>query len=172
MYEHSADWSQIVSCEQCGRANPSDIYACLNCGHQIGASRETDPEEIRPYARCNTALPFIAQRTTGEVDRALECIRQEHIFSWAADTERPSELTAEMIADAENTIRLRLPSSLLAILKMQNGGDVPTASIAGYPRPARVVPRLTYRERFANRPSSRQSRRSDTVGNARLESSE
>lgn len=129
-------WSNIVSCEKCGRNNPADILLCLNCGQRfkqrkcglqsygftIESQSAMDPFRKRPYSRANALSPFIAQRSPEEILQAIEVIREEAFFSWDADGDEPGELTDAMIADAESTIRLRLPAALLAILKMRNGG--------------------------------------------------
>jgi hypothetical protein len=64
----------------------------------------------------------VAQRAPDEVERVRELILKEGLFSWCPPQKQPSELTDKMVADAENALRLKLPASLLAILKMQNGG--------------------------------------------------
>ena len=127
-------WSEIISCEKCGRNNPADISICLNCGDRFTRGRlsrdpiiesrdvETNSFRIRPYSRPNAVFPFTAERNPEEIQQALAVILEEDLFSWDADRNAPGELTDAMIADAESTIRLRLPAALLAILKMQNGG--------------------------------------------------
>ncbi|HAV33728.1 MAG TPA: hypothetical protein DCX79_17140, partial [Planctomycetaceae bacterium] len=130
-------WSKIVACEKCGRNNPADILLCLNCGEQFAQRKrgrqsssstmesegvETNPFRVRPYTRANAVSPFTAQRNPEEIQQAIEIIRDEAFFSWDTDGYEPGDLTDAMIADAESTIRLRLPAALLAILKMRNGG--------------------------------------------------
>lgn len=84
---------------------------------------KADPLRIRPYTRTNAVLPFDSQRAADEIDQTLRVIEEENIFAWVPGRRTPSNVTAEMIADAESTIRLKLPAALLAILKMQNGGE-------------------------------------------------
>ena len=130
-------WSKMVACEKCGRNNPADILLCLNCGEQFAQRKrgrpsssstmesegvETNPFRVRPYKRANAFSPFTAQRNSEEIQQAMEVIRGEAFFSWDTDGYEPGDLTDAMIADAESTIRLRLPAALLAILKMRNGG--------------------------------------------------
>lgn len=83
---------------------------------------ETNPFRVRPYKRANAFSPFTAQRNPEEIQQAMEFIRGEAFFSWDTDGYEPGDLTDAMIADAESTIRLRLPAALLAIWKMRNGG--------------------------------------------------
>lgn len=130
-------WSNIVSCEPCGRNNPADILLCLNCGQRFKRRKrglqpsgftiesqdvEMDPFRKRPYSRASAFSPFIAQRSPEEILQAIEVIREEAFFSWDADGAERGQLSDAMIAEAESTIRLRLPAALLAILKMRNGG--------------------------------------------------
>ncbi|MFC1597361.1 SMI1/KNR4 family protein [Planctomycetota bacterium] len=100
---------------------------------------------VRPYVPVDRSAPFVAEREPREIEVALESL--EGIFSWDGYSERPGQrlfagdsldgieqsagllddveikpLTDELVADAENAVRLKLPASYLAILRMQNGG--------------------------------------------------
>lgn len=44
-------WSNIVSCEQCGRNNPADILLCLNCGQQFKRRKRGLQPTIRFHNR-------------------------------------------------------------------------------------------------------------------------
>ena len=120
------DWARIKLCDECGKGNPADAARCLNCGHELGSGPAVYPaaypDHARPYVPPDTSVPFVARRAPGEIERAERIIQSEGIFSWCAPEREPRELTDKMIADAENALRVKLPASLLAILKMQNGG--------------------------------------------------
>jgi hypothetical protein len=67
-------------------------------------------------------VAFVAQRAPDEIEQTQEIIQQGELFSWCPPENQPSKLTEEMIAAAEIGLRVKLPASLLAVLKMQNGG--------------------------------------------------
>ena len=117
-----ADWSRVVRCNRCRKANPVDVAACLHCNHILGSSVAAGPDDVRPYTPPDTSVAFIAQREPDDIERAQAIIQREELFSWRACKMQPSKLTDEMIAAAENGLRLKLPAALLAVLKMQNGG--------------------------------------------------
>ena len=90
---------------------------------------------VRPDTPIDRSVPFAAERSPGEIESALESL--EGVFSWGGYSQSPGQLlssgvelnnvemrplTDEMIADAEDAVRVKLPASYLAILRMQNGG--------------------------------------------------
>jgi len=100
---------------------------------------------IRPYTPIDRSVPFVAERDPREIEAALESLGG--VFSWDGYSEGPGQrlfagdsldgvepsdgsldnvemkpLTDEMVAGAENAVRLKLPASYIAILRMQNGG--------------------------------------------------
>jgi hypothetical protein len=82
-----------------------------------------DPDgHVRPYIPHDTSTPFVAQRIPEEIDKASEIIRRHDLSPWDTVHAPPYELTDDMIPVAENALGLKLPSALLAALKVQNGG--------------------------------------------------
>ena len=106
----------------CSKGEPAGAARPPLDDHELGTGFADEEEHVRPYIPRDTSVPFVAQRAPGEVEEAEEIIRNEGIFSWSTPERPPRPLTDKMIADAENVLGVKLPASLLAILRMQNGG--------------------------------------------------
>ncbi len=125
------DWSMIVRCNKCGKGNPYGSTTCVNCGYEFCVYSvdgyghiKYHPEgsaHIRPYEP-HSAGAFVAQRAVDEIDRAAQVIRGEGLSPWKGTRTDPSELSDSAIADAEAAIGVKLPATLLAVLRIQNGG--------------------------------------------------
>ncbi len=119
-----ADWSRVLRCLRCRKANPVDAATCLACGYQLSSQVAGDADDVRPYNFPDASVPFVARRTPSEVETAVAIVQSEALYSWDSVPQmQPSNLTDYMVAVAERGVRLKLPAALLAILKMQNGGE-------------------------------------------------
>ena len=93
-------------------------------GSTAGQTAVDAEGHVRPFTPPVMATPFVAERAPGEIEEAFTTILRDGLSPWDEDRAKPRELTDGMLAEAEKLLGLKLPSSLLAILRIRNGGIV------------------------------------------------